>query len=331
MAATIAAGTARCPSSTAGDRRAVAVESVLADVDALVAAGAGHVRFADPDFLNRPAHALAVARGMHAGHPDLSFDATIKVSHLLRHRDVVAELATLGLAFVVSAFESTSDTVLRRLGKGHTAADASRAVAALRAHGVEIRPSFLPFTPWTSRQDVVDIVDFVAAHDLVANVDPVQYSIRLLIPPGSLLLAERDPVLARCLGDLDAASLGHGWSADDPVLDELQAALAARVEAAATSGEPAEATYAAVRADVFDHLGRRDPGPPELVVAPGPAPRRGRVSASRGSAAPSRPRRSSADSKPLNSRASSRSPSPSGRGGAAAGRERPRHRRRVVR
>ncbi|MFZ0058757.1 MAG: CUAEP/CCAEP-tail radical SAM protein [Acidimicrobiales bacterium] len=257
-----------------GRSRAVAVESVLADVDTLVAAGAGHVRFADPDFLNRPAHALAVARGMHAGHPDLSFDATIKVSHLLRHRDVVAELATLGLAFVVSAFESTSDTVLRRLGKGHTAADASRAVAALRAHGVEIRPSFLPFTPWTSRQDVVDIVDFVAAHDLVANVDPVQYSIRLLIPPGSLLLAERDPVLARCLGDLDAASLGHGWSADDPVLDELQAALAARVEAAATSGEPAEATYAAVRADVFDHLGRRDPGPPGLVVAPGPAPRR---------------------------------------------------------
>jgi radical SAM superfamily enzyme YgiQ (UPF0313 family) len=256
-----------------GRSRAVAMDSVLADVDAVVAAGAGHVRFADPDFLNRPVHALGVARVLHARHPDVTFDATIKVSHLLRHRNVVAELADLGLAFVVSAFESTSDAVLRRLAKGHTPQDASRAVAELRAHGIEIRPSFLPFTPWTRRQDLVDIVDFVAAHDLVANVDPVQYSIRLLIPPGSLVLDDDDPVLAACLGRFDAASLGFSWSAQDPLLDELQTALAARCEAAADSGEPVEATYTAVRALVFDHLGRHDPGAPEPVVSPGPEPR----------------------------------------------------------
>ncbi|MGA9078427.1 MAG: CUAEP/CCAEP-tail radical SAM protein [Acidimicrobiales bacterium] len=255
-----------------GRSRAVAKDSVLADVDAVVAAGAGHVCFADPDFLNRPVHALGVARALHARHPDVTFDATIKVSHLLRHKNVVAELADLGLAFVVSAFESTSDAVLRRLAKGHTAQDASRAVAELRAHGVEIRPSFLPFTPWTRRQDLVDIVDFVAAHDLVANVDPVQYSIRLLIPPGSLVLDDDDPVLAACLGRFDAASLGFSWSAQDPLLDELQTALAARCEAAADSGEPVEATYVVVRALVFDHLGLSDPGAPEPVVTPGPAP-----------------------------------------------------------
>jgi len=255
-----------------GRSRAVATDSVLADVDAVVAAGAEHVRFADPDFLNRPVHALGVARALHTRHPDVTFDATIKVSHLLRHQNVVAELADLGLVFVVSAFESTSDTVLRRLAKGHTAQDASRAVAELRAHGVEIRPSFLPFTPWTRRQDLVDIVDFVAAHDLVANVDPVQYSIRLLIPPGSLVLDDDEPVLAACLGRFDAASLGFSWSAPDPLLDELQTALAARCEAAADSGEPVEATYAAVRALVFDHLDRRDPGAPGPVVSPGPAP-----------------------------------------------------------
>ncbi len=257
-----------------GRSRAVPTEAVLADVGALVAAGAGHLRFADPDFLNRPAHALEVARGIHARHPELTFDATIKVSHLLRHRDAVAELATLGLVFVVSAFESTNDAVLRRLQKNHTAADAGHAVSLLRSFGIEIRPSFLPFTPWTEREDVIGIVDFVAAHDLVPNVDPVQYSIRLLIPPGSLLLRDDDPVLARALGELDAESAGYRWSAEDPVLDELQTALAERCEEAATAAEPVETTYAAVRAMVFDHLGRRDPRPPEVAVVPGPSPRR---------------------------------------------------------
>ena len=261
-----------------GRSRAVPVDAVLADVDALVAAGAGHVRFADPDFLNRPSQALAVARGLHAAHGHLTFDATIKVSHLLRQRDVVAELAGLGLIFVVSAFESTSDVVLRRLHKGHTAADASRAVVELRRCGVEIRPSFLPFTPWTNRQDLVDIVDFVAAHDLVENVDPVQYSMRLLIPPGSLLLDGDDPVLDRCLGDLDADSLGYRWTADDARLDELQVALAERGEAAAASAEPVEVTYAAVRQLVFDYLERQDAGRPEPAVAPGPAGYRPRLS-----------------------------------------------------
>ncbi len=67
-------------------------------------------------------------------------------------------------------------------------ADVSEAVVLLREHGIEVRPSWLPFTPWTTVDDLVELVDFVVAHDLVANVDPVQYSVRLLVPEGSLLL-----------------------------------------------------------------------------------------------------------------------------------------------
>ena len=88
-----------------GRSRIVDVETLLADVDELVELGAGHIRFVDPDFLNRPAHAARVATAMHERHPNLSFDATIKVEHLLRHHDAIAQLAQLGLAFVVSAFE----------------------------------------------------------------------------------------------------------------------------------------------------------------------------------------------------------------------------------
>ncbi len=67
-----------------------------------------------------------------------------------------------------------------------------RAVELLREHGIESRPVSHAFTPWTTPRDLPDIVDFVAAYDLVANVDPVPYTIRLLVPDGSLLLKRDD-------------------------------------------------------------------------------------------------------------------------------------------
>jgi hypothetical protein len=68
------------------------------------------------------------------------------------------------------------------LDKGHTAGEAAQAVALLREHGIEIRPSWLPFTPWATPQDILEILDFVIANEMVGNVDPIQYTIRLLVP-----------------------------------------------------------------------------------------------------------------------------------------------------
>src|SRR5687768_16668230 len=59
-------------------------EVVLADVRQQVAAGATHVSFGDPDFLNGPGHALAIARALHDEFPAVTFDFTPKVEHLLR-------------------------------------------------------------------------------------------------------------------------------------------------------------------------------------------------------------------------------------------------------
>ncbi len=76
-----------CPVPVVYDGRArpVAEDTVLADVDQLVAAGARHISFADPDFLNAPHHARRVLAGLRDRHPALTFDATIKVEHLLRY------------------------------------------------------------------------------------------------------------------------------------------------------------------------------------------------------------------------------------------------------
>jgi hypothetical protein len=261
-----------CPVPTVynGRSRPAELAGLLRDVDELVAAGATHLHLADPDFLNRPRHALALARALHRNHPGLSFDATIKVSHIVEQAEVVGELAACGLLFVTSAVESTSEVVLARLDKGHRATDAVRAVAVLRAVGVEMRPSLLPFTPWTTRRDLLELLDFVASCDLVWNVDPVQYSIRLLLPPGSLLLSSPDPVLSAALGDFDPSSLGYPWRSADPLLDELAVELAAMSEEAEAEGAPIEATYGAIRAHVFARCGAPDIAPPRRV-APGPA------------------------------------------------------------
>ncbi len=211
-----------------GRVRPVGEAQVLADVDQLVAAGAGHLTFSDPDFLNMPGHARRIVREVHRRHPDLTFDCTVKVEHILRHPDVWAEWRAAGCAFVVSAFESVDDTVLALLDKGHTAADASAAVSLLRTHGIEIRPSWLPFTPLTTAASLADLVDFVVAHDLVANVDPVQYTVRLLLPEGSLLVDR--PEIRPFVGSYDPVHLGWSWAHPDPGIDGLQSELSALVE-----------------------------------------------------------------------------------------------------
>lgn len=224
-----------------GRTRLVGEDVLLADVDQLWRMGARHLTFGDPDFLNGPHHSQRVIRAVHAAFPDLTFDCTAKVEHILRHRDLWAEMASAGCLFVVSAVESLNDSVLATLDKGHTAADAALAVDLLRAHGIELRPSFLPFTPWTTVDDVVDILDFVAHQDLVANVDPVQYGIRLLLPEGSLLLGR--PELAPHLGPYDPEGLTWTWTSSDPEVDALQSRLAALAEQAAGTAQPLQQTW----------------------------------------------------------------------------------------
>ena len=243
-----------------GRIRVVGADVVVADVAQLVAMGARHVTFGDPDFLNGAHHSRRVVQAVHRRFPDLTFDCTTKVEHILRHADVWAEWAAAGCLFVVSALESVNDAVLERLDKGHTTAEAAEAVALLRAHGIEVRPSFLPFTPWTTLDDLVDLLDFVAEHDLIGNVDPVQYTIRLLLPEGSLLLDRAD--LAPHLGGYDEERLTWTWSSPDPRLDALQADLAALVERGVAAGQSIEATFLDVNAMVRAAAGRPGPPPP---------------------------------------------------------------------
>jgi radical SAM superfamily enzyme YgiQ (UPF0313 family) len=241
-----------------GRTRLVGEDVVVADVANLVGMGARHITFGDPDFLNGPHHSLRVVRAMHERFPQLTFDCTTKVEHILALRGIWDEMASAGCLFVVSAFESVNDEILARLDKGHTAAQAAEAVEILRAHGIEIRPSWLPFTPWTSMHDIADIVDFVARNDLVPNVDAVQYSIRLLVPRGSLILDDvQEP-----LGPYDPDLLSYTWRSPDARVDALQADLASIAERAAAEDEAVGTSYVRIRQAISEAMngGRHDEG-----------------------------------------------------------------------
>ena len=246
-----------------GRTRVVGVDAVVADVAQLVDLGARHITFGDPDFLNGPHHARRVVDAVHRAFPALTFDVTAKVEHVLAHPDVWPELAGQGCLFVVCAFESASDVVLTHLAKGHTVADELDAVRILRAAGIEPRPSLLPFTPWTTAEEFMALLDLVAFCDLVGNVDPVQYAIRLLVPPGSLLL-EGD-ALHGLLGPYDSEHLGWQWQSHDPALDALQERLGDLAEASAAGPWDPEQVYESVRATALEVLGPRS--------GPGAAPR----------------------------------------------------------
>ena len=237
-----------------GRTRVVGVDLVMADIDQLVGLGARHVTFADPDFLSGPRHAFRVVDELARSFPGLTFDVTTKVAHVLRHADRWDAVAAAGCLFVVSAVETLDDRVLALLDKGHTAADAARAVSLLASRGIDAHPSFLPFTPWTTPGSVLDILDFVAAHGLVPVVDPVHYALRLLIPEGSLLLGVAE--LAPHLDAYDDDALTWRWRAGDPAVDELQIALSAVVEEGAVGGEPPGQVYPRVREVVAAAAGR---------------------------------------------------------------------------
>ncbi len=141
-----------------GRFRIVQRDVVLADIRQQIEAGARHITFGDPDFFNGPGHALAIVEAFHSEFAGVTYDVTIKVEHLLKHRDALPVLARTGCLFITSAVESLDEGILCRLAKGHTRADFVEALELTRAHGLTMVPTFVSFTPWTTREGYLDLL-----------------------------------------------------------------------------------------------------------------------------------------------------------------------------
>ncbi len=238
-----------------GKFKAIARQIVLDEIDNLVENGAQHITFGDPDFLNGPTHAVKIVREMHRRHPGLTFDATIKVEHVLEHPSIWDEMAQCGLLFIVSAFEHTSEIILEKLDKGHTKSDIIEALILLRTCGIEVRPSLLPFTPWTNQNNFIELVEFIFEHDLTENIDPVQLGIRLLVPLDSLLLSDEDIEF----GPWNPDALSFEWRSNDPKVDQLQEILSEIAQTSQTTPESPTSIFHKMRDATYDHFGVKRP------------------------------------------------------------------------
>jgi radical SAM superfamily enzyme YgiQ (UPF0313 family) len=240
-----------------GRFRVVPLEVVIGDVRRQVDAGAAHVTFGDPDFLNGPRHAIRVVEALARECPGLTYDVTIKIEHVVKHAHLLPQLAETGCAFVTSAVESIDDEVLARLEKGHTRADFERAAGLCREACLALAPTFVPFTPWTTIGGYVELLDVIEALDLVSAVPAVQLAIRLLIPSSSRLL-ELDDV-RRLVGPFDRSTLLHPWRHPDVRVDALQREIEALV--ASSTRDTRANTFARVAA-----LARARAGQPAAVA-----------------------------------------------------------------
>lgn len=202
-----------------GQFRVVQREVVLADIRQQVAAGARHISFGDPDFFNGPTHALRIAEALHAEFPDLTYDATIKIEHLKKHRDLLKPLRETGCLFVTSAVESVDDAVLARLEKNHTRRDFYEVAGWMRQAGLALHPTFIAFLPWTTLDSYRDLLRSVAELGLIEHTAPVQLALRLLITQGSRLL-ELEEIRALA-GPFDPQALVYPWKHPDPSMDDL--------------------------------------------------------------------------------------------------------------
>ena len=219
-----------------GHFRVVPRDIVMADIRGQVAAGAQHITFGDPDFFNGIGHAVELVKALHREFPRVTYDATIKVEHLLRHAERLPLLRETGCAFVVSAVESVDDYVLQHiLDKGHTRADFVRVARMFREAGLVLAPTFVPFHPWMMLEGYADLLASIADLDLVDHVSPVQLTIRLLVPAGSRLLEL--PEARAAIGEFDEGALSYRWVHRDPRVDQLQRDLEATVARAVTAKE----------------------------------------------------------------------------------------------
>jgi hypothetical protein len=248
----------------------IPADIVLNDIRNQVKAGARHISFGDPDFFNGPAHALRIVRALHREFPALTYDATIKIEHIVKYPEEMQILKETGCLFILSAVEAVDDDILGYLDKGHTRADFINALAILRETGIHLAPTFVAFTPWTTLEIYLELLRYIVDLQLVESVAPVQLTIRLLIPAGSCILDIDN--LDGMIGEFDAGILGHPWASPDPRVDKLQQEIQTWVMQAEADGLSRPETFRGIWTMAHAAAGQRAPEP-DLEHSGKPVPR----------------------------------------------------------
>ena len=236
-----------------GAFRIVARNVVMEDVRRQIAAGAQHISFGDPDFFNGIGHAVPLIEEFYREFPGVTYDVTIKIEHLRKHETLLPKLRDTGCLFVISAAESVDDEILGKLDKGHKRADFLHVTRRFRELAITLHPTFVPFTPWTTMEGYLDLLQVLQEEELIENVAPVQLGIRLLIPEGSRLLELKE--MRKIVGPFDAESLVYPWTSPDARLDALSAKVQEIAAASDAARWPRTKTFSAILHAAHDAAG----------------------------------------------------------------------------
>jgi hopanoid C-3 methylase len=202
-------------------------EIVLQDVRYLVDNGMTHLTFIDADFFNTKRHGIKILRKLHAEFPDLTYDFTTRVDHILENQETLKEMEDLGVQFITSALEFPSELVLDAVAKYTSLEQIEAAVKFLRGTSIKLNPTFIMFNPWIQLEDIAAFRVFVERNELDEIIDPVQYETRLHLYKGSPLLYS--PAMKGV--ELVEHEFNYEWKHSDLRVDELYHQSVTPVEA----------------------------------------------------------------------------------------------------
>ena len=199
---------------------AVPADVVLDDVRRQVAAGARHIDFGDPDFLNGPDATRCASRARCTpSTPSVTFSFTAKVEHIVAHARRRARAGRGSARCSSSARSNRCPTACwRRWPRATTPPTWRRALAVVRGAGMSLRPTFVAVH---AVDDAGRLPGAVRLHPRPrpAGRGRSRCSCRSACwsRPGSLLLAAPD--IAPYLGALDPEALTYRWTHPDPRMD----------------------------------------------------------------------------------------------------------------
>lgn len=211
-----------CSVYAAYDGRVIKIPAdiIIDDVKNMVDGGMTHLTFIDADWFSTRHYGIEILTYLHKIHPELTFDITTRVDHIIENESRMALLRDLNVRIITSALEFPSDNVLRIFNKQVTVRDTEKAIRIMKSSGIMLNPTFIMYNPWAGLRDMEHFQEWIDGVNLRDDIDPIQFETRLSLYKGSPLLLS-DDIKNVSLTEYD---FHYDWSHNDPWVDELYAA-----------------------------------------------------------------------------------------------------------
>ncbi|GKW07622.1 arsinothricin biosynthesis radical SAM protein ArsL [Pectobacterium carotovorum] len=198
----------------------IPVDIITEDVKNMVYGGMTHLTFIDADWFSSRHYGIEILTELHKTHPELTFDITTRVDHIIENESRMELLRDLNVRIITSALEFPSENVLKIFNKQVTVSDTEKAIRIMKSSGIMLNPTFIMYNPWAGIRDMEHFHEWIDGVNLRDDIDPIQFETRLSLYKGSPLLLS-DDIKNVSLIEHD---FHYDWAHSDPWVDELYAA-----------------------------------------------------------------------------------------------------------